>query len=319
MGGRPVPAPNSRSGHQKMVDRSGAIDHLVSGAWSPPEFVLGQGPTGHLGYARVSTGGQQLEPQLARLLPECSRVYVDRASGAKGRDQRPGLARLLDFARGGDVVIAVKLDRIARSLRELVNVSADLEARGIGLRMIDQPVDTTTPSGRLLFAVIGAIGEFERSLIIERTRDGLANARANGRFGGRPQVMTEDRQRIAAKMLAENPPRSFQAIADALGVSRLSVARWVKAQERAGASRQQHQRVPVPQWGRASLCLPGRSAVVPVLAVVDIGRLPHRPAVLGAILGSVAARAAVLLDQLGLRARDLASHVHGHVFPDPCQ
>lgn len=208
----------------------------MNGAWAPPDFVQGQGPAGRLGYARVSTGGQQLEPQLARLLLECERVYVDRASGAKGRDQRPGLGRLLDFARGGDVVVAVKLDRIARSLRELVNISADLEARGVGLRMIDQPIDTTTPSGRLLFAIVGAIAEFERSLIIERTNDGLATARAAGRTGGRPKVMTEDRQRIAAAMLAEMPPRSFQAIADVLGVSRLSVARWVRAQETATGS-----------------------------------------------------------------------------------
>ncbi len=222
--GRASARPNSRNGSKPEV---------LNG-WAPPTFLNGAGPAGRLGYGRVSTGGQQLEPQLDRLTPECERVYTDHGvSGTKGRYERPGLAALLAYARAGDVVVVVKLDRLARSLRELVTLVAELQERGVGLRVLDAPIDTTTAAGMLFFHMVAAFAEFERSLIVERTHDGLAAAREQGRVGGRPRVVTEDKQRVVAAMMAEKPPRSFAAIARAVGVSRLSVARWVKDQEHA--------------------------------------------------------------------------------------
>jgi len=155
-----------------------------------------------IGYARVSTYDQ--DPALQRdalAAAGCAPVFEDRASGA--RADRPGLAQALAYLRGGDVLVVWKLDRLGRSLSHLIDTAGDLEARGVGLRSLTEGIDTTTPGGRLVFHVFGALGQFERDLIRERTRAGLAAAAVRGRRGGRPPVVTTDKFRRARDLVAK--------------------------------------------------------------------------------------------------------------------
>ena len=154
-----------------------------------------------LGYARVSTADQSLDGQLDALVGAgCSRVWTEVASGADR--MRGELADLLDHARSGDVVTITKLDRLARSVAHLVDLAAHLSAEGVDLVVTDQGIDTTTPAGRLLFHVLGAIAEFERDLIRERTQVGLAAAKARGRTGGRPVTCTPETVQAARALMA---------------------------------------------------------------------------------------------------------------------
>jgi DNA invertase Pin-like site-specific DNA recombinase len=139
-----------------------------------------------VGYARVSTTDQSPELQLDALRRAgCERIHSEKASGAKA--DRPELTRVLDdVLRRGDVLVVWKLDRLARSLKKLITTAEDLEGRGIGLVSLTESIDTTTPGGVLVFHVFGAIAQFERALIRERTAAGLAEARRRGRKGGRP-------------------------------------------------------------------------------------------------------------------------------------
>lgn len=142
-----------------------------------------------LGYARVSTGEQSLDAQRDALgQAGAERVYAETASGS-GRE-RPELSRLLDQLRAGDVVIVAKYDRLARSLRDLLDIVEEIGAKGAGFRSLAEEIDTTTPAGRLIFHVFASIAEFERARIAERTREGLAAARRRGRVGGRPRALT---------------------------------------------------------------------------------------------------------------------------------
>lgn len=146
----------------------------------------------YVGYARVSTLDQDLALQLDALaVVGCVKVFEDRASGV--RTDRAGLQAALDYARAGDVLVTWKLDRLGRSLPHLIETVAALEKRGVGFRSITEAIDTdtTTPGGRLVFHLFGALGQFERDLIQERTRAGLAAAAARGRTGGRKPVVTE--------------------------------------------------------------------------------------------------------------------------------
>jgi DNA invertase Pin-like site-specific DNA recombinase len=155
-----------------------------------------------VGYARVSTTEQ--DPALQRdalLAAGCEKLFEDRASGA--RADRPGLAQALGFLREGDVLVVWKLDRLGRSLAHLVETVAALAAGGVGFRSLTEALDTTTPGGRLVFHLFAALGEFERDLIRERTRAGLAAAAARGRKGGRRPVVTADKLRRAQAMLAQ--------------------------------------------------------------------------------------------------------------------
>ncbi len=148
----------------------------------------GKGPDGaRLGYARVSTAEQDLAGQVARLEEAGAlRIFEDVGSGARATSERPGLTALMDFARPGDALVVVRLDRLARSLRELLSLGAELEARGMHLHSLEESIDTSSAAGALVFHVFGALAEFERRLISERTRDGRAAARARGRVPGRP-------------------------------------------------------------------------------------------------------------------------------------
>ena len=162
--------------------------------------------------------------------PAVDRIYVDHASGAT--ESRPALDDLLGQLRPGDVVVIWRLDRLGRSLRHLIDLVADLEQRGVGLRSLTESIDTSTPGGKLIFHVFGALAEFERELIRERTQAGLAAARARGRIGGRPTVWTPEKLRTARAMHASGE-HDVAAIARVLGVSRASVYRALSG---AGAS-----------------------------------------------------------------------------------
>src|SRR3712207_2162831 len=140
-----------------------------------------------VGYARVSTTDQTLSLQQDALMRAgCERIFSDTMSGAKA--ERPGLVQALRFMRSGDVLVVWKLDRLGRSLKNLIDVVTELETLGIGFRSITESIDTTTSGGKLIFHIFGALAEFERELIRERTSAGLAAARARGRKGGRPRV-----------------------------------------------------------------------------------------------------------------------------------
>jgi DNA invertase Pin-like site-specific DNA recombinase len=154
-----------------------------------------------IGYARVSTTEQDLAPQRDALVAAgCERVFEDRSSGAKA--DRPGLARVLAYLRAGDVLVVWKLDRLGRSVSHLIETVRDLEDHGIDVHSLTEQIDTTTPGGRLIFHVFGALAEFERDLIRERTQAGLYAAKARGRTGGRKPVVTEERLNRARALIA---------------------------------------------------------------------------------------------------------------------
>ncbi|MEU8762250.1 recombinase family protein [Streptomyces sp. NPDC048659] len=183
-------------------------------------------PAGHLiGYARVSTDDQEAQLQHDALTEAgCARVFTDKASG-KNTD-RPELAAVLDYVRPGDTLCVWKLDRFARSLIDLVNMVDALAARGVGFKVLTgalASIDPNAPDGRLMLQVVGAMAEFERSLIKDRTRAGLDAARAQGRVGGRPAVMDADK--LAAAKARKAKGESVTAIAKALGVSRATLYR----------------------------------------------------------------------------------------------
>jgi DNA invertase Pin-like site-specific DNA recombinase len=170
-----------------------------------------------IGYARVSTQDQNPQLQLDALKAAgCDKVYEEKASGAK-RD-RPQLAEALKFMRSGDTLVVWKLDRLARSLKQLIETVEHLDTQGIGLRSLTENIDTTTAGGKLVFHLFGALAEFERSIIRERTIAGLASARARGRIGGRPRSLSDD-DLVAARALLSDPTITAQQVADRLKVS----------------------------------------------------------------------------------------------------
>lgn len=159
-------------------------------------------PLAHIGYARVSTIDQDPALQLDGLAAaRCTKVFEDRTSGA--RTDRIGLRQALDYVREGDVLIVWKLDRLGRSLPHLIETVMTLEERGVGFRSITEAIDTTTSSGRLVFHLFGALGQFERDLIRERTRAGLTAAAARGRKGGRKPVLDNDKLKRARAIIGK--------------------------------------------------------------------------------------------------------------------
>jgi DNA invertase Pin-like site-specific DNA recombinase len=175
-----------------------------------------------VGYARVSTTEQDPQLQLDALeAAGAERVFTDHASGATAA--RPQLTAALDYLREGDTLTVWRLDRLGRSLRDLIDQVQLLEQRGVGLVSITEALDTTTASGRLTFHIFGALAEFERELIRERTHAGLEAARRQGRTGGRPTVMTEKKKRLGRQLLNDGLPA--ERVAAALGVSRATIYR----------------------------------------------------------------------------------------------
>lgn len=185
-----------------------------------------------IGYVRVSKadGSQVTDLQRDALLAagvEAEHLYEDTASGK--RDDRPGLAACLKALREGDTLVVWKLDRLGRDLRHLVNTVHDLTNRGVGLKVLaghGASLDTTTPSGKLVFGIFAALAEFERELIVERTKAGLAAARARGRSGGRPFTMTAAKLRLAQVALA-NRDTQVGDLCRELGISRQTLYRHV--------------------------------------------------------------------------------------------
>lgn len=170
-----------------------------------------------LGYARVSTHDQIHDHQLDALRAAgCERIFTETASGAK--TDRPQLAALLDMARAGDTLVVLRLDRLGRSLKHLIEVSEDLQRREIALKSLSEGIDTTTTAGRFVFSLLGALNQMERELLIERTRAGLAAAAARGRKGGRPRALDEAKIRAAKAMFASGS-LSGPEIAQQLGVA----------------------------------------------------------------------------------------------------
>ena len=182
---------------------------------------------GHLhGYARISTTEQ--DPALqhdALVAAGCARVVTDIASGS--RDDRPQLSAVLEALLPGDTLVVWRLDRLGRSLRHLIDTVTDLDERGVGFRSLQESIDTTTPGGRLVFHLFGALAQFERELTRDRTLAGLEAARSRGRSGGRPSAMTPAKRRQAERMHAEQRPVS--EIAAVLGVGRATVYRHLNA------------------------------------------------------------------------------------------
>jgi len=176
------------------------------------------GTNGHLiGYARVSTLDQRPELQIDALRAAgCSKLFEERASGAKA--DRPQLAAALEYMRPGDTLVVWKLDRLARSMRQLIDVVDGLRERQIGFRSLTAAIDTTTASGELFFHIFGALAQFERSIIRERTNAGLKAALARGRKGGRPPTVKEDDVRAALALL-QDPEISVRKAAEKLGLS----------------------------------------------------------------------------------------------------
>ena len=184
---------------------------------SPPSLDDGSPRRPLIGYARISTaeGDQVLDRQLDALRAAgCRRVFEDRASGAKA--ERPGLTACLDHLRAGDVLVVLDLDRLGRLAGELVALIDGLEKQGVGFRALNSPMDTTTPQGRAFLQIQAAFAEMERNVIRQRVREGLAAARARGRKGGRPRVMTPDKLRYARHLMADRG-RSIPSIQAELG------------------------------------------------------------------------------------------------------
>jgi DNA invertase Pin-like site-specific DNA recombinase len=191
-----------------------------------PDLLAPVGGGGALvGYARVSTKGQLLDRQIAALeAAGCQRIFSDKKSGKNA--EREELQKALDYLRPNDTLIVPSLDRLGRSIKDLIGIVGSLREEGIGFRSLHESLDTTTPGGRLVFHVFAALAEFIRELIVQGTHEGLAAARARGERLGRPPAMTEEQVRHARAMLAD-PEASITSIAKLLGVSRMTIYKYV--------------------------------------------------------------------------------------------
>ena len=179
-----------------------------------------------VGYCRVSTVGQTLEAQLEKLA-DCEKVFSEKLSG-KDRN-RPELERALEFVREGDTLVVTKLDRLARSLHDLCKVSDLLQEKGVALKVVDQSIDTSTPAGKLMFHMIGAIAEFERSLINERTAEGREAALAKGvKFGRKEKLSEEQKLQIVEMCKTMKKPE----VAKHFGISRALVYQIIKEMQK---------------------------------------------------------------------------------------
>ena len=182
-----------------------------------------------IGYARVSTHDQTLNLQRDALEKAgCNKIFTDTASGAKA--ERKGLDEALDYVRKGDILVVWRLDRLGRSLPHLITTMTALEERGIGFKSLTGNIDTTTSGGKLIFHIFGALAEFERNLIRERTNAGLIAARARGRRGGRPKALTPKQRSIALDLYEKRHP--IVDICRTLKISKATLYRALKIVER---------------------------------------------------------------------------------------
>ncbi|HEY9641223.1 MAG TPA: recombinase family protein [Coleofasciculaceae cyanobacterium] len=179
-----------------------------------------------IGYARVSTQDQHLDLQMDALKAAgCEKIFMDKGiSGSKS--DRPGLNQALEFCRKGDALVVWRLDRLGRSLPHLVQVVTELGAKGIEFKSLQETIDTSSATGKLVFHLMASMAQFERDLIRERTNAGLTAARARGRQGGRPQALTAEQVKIG-RSLAANPDLSVDDICRTLGCSRSTYYRQI--------------------------------------------------------------------------------------------
>lgn len=178
-----------------------------------------------IGYARVSTTDQNFEAQLEQLqAAACSKIYQEKASGVKV--DRPELAAMLDFCREGDTVVVCKLDRIARGTAHLLTIVDTLEKKGVGFKVLNINLDTSTPTGKLMLSMLAAIGQFEREMMLERQREGVEIAKKAGKYKGRKPTAKEQAGKVM-EMLGQGMTK--QAVADALKIGVASVYRIAKA------------------------------------------------------------------------------------------
>lgn len=178
-----------------------------------------------IGYARVSTDDQKLNLQQDALhTAGCEKIFEDYLSGA--RATRPGLTLALEMARSGDTLVVWRLDRLGRSLKDLIQLTETLKQRSIGLQSLQESIDTTTSSGQLIFHLFGALAEFERNLIRERTNAGLVAARARGRLGGRPKALDLNKRQLAVKLYNDRQ-HSIDEICQMMGISKPTLYNYV--------------------------------------------------------------------------------------------
>ena len=209
---------------------------MTQTADTAPRYSAGNFPAGErnlIGLARVSTDGQDAQLQHDALAAAgCGRIYGEKISTRKASADRPGLSAALDYLRAGDTLVVWKLDRLGRSVKDVLIIADDLHERGIGLRILTGKLSGTyspTGEGKFFFTMMAAFAELERDIIHERTMAGLEAARAQGRNGGRPVVMDADK--LAAARARRERGESPTQIAKALGVSRASVYRHLGAED----------------------------------------------------------------------------------------
>jgi DNA invertase Pin-like site-specific DNA recombinase len=187
-----------------------------------------------VGYARVSTHEQNLSLQQDALKQAgCGKIFNDQISGAKAK--RPGLHKARAYVREGDTLVVWRLDRLGRSLKHLLETVTELEERGVGFQSLQESIDTTTSGGRLVFHIFGALAEFERNLIQERTRAGLAAARARGRKGGRPKALHVKKTQLLYQLYDERK-HTVKEICNILGISRSTLYAYLQRREEAKGS-----------------------------------------------------------------------------------
>ena len=180
-----------------------------------------------IGYMRISTQDQKLDLQEDALIAAgCDKLFSDKASGAK--EDREGLAEALEYVRQGDTLVVWRLDRLARSMKQLVQIVTDLRERGIGFMCLQEGIDTETSTGNLVFGIFASLAAFERDLIRERTNAGLKAARARGKVGGRPKLLNAKQEELA-KVLYADPNISVSTICRQLGIGRTTFYRVVNA------------------------------------------------------------------------------------------
>lgn len=179
-----------------------------------------------IGYARISTVDQNIDMQIDALKEVgCEKIITDKMSG--GKKERPGLKQLLEFVREGDTIIVWRLDRLGRSLKDLLDLINEFLTKGIYFQSLQESIDTTTPSGKLMFHMFACLAEFERNVTIERCKAGLEAARARGRFGGRPFALDEDKTQLLVD-LYQSKKYSTDQICKMVGISRPSIYRYLR-------------------------------------------------------------------------------------------
>ena len=180
-----------------------------------------------IGYARVSTADQNLDLQVDALTKAgCLKIYSDKTSGAKA--DRPGLEKTLELSRAGDIIVIWRLDRLGRSLKDLIQIAEKLKEREIGLKSLQEGIDTTTTTGQLMFNLCAVLADFERNLIRERSKAGLDAARSRGRLGGRPKSLNRDRQQLVVKLYNDRE-HSIAQICQMMSISKPTLYKYVAA------------------------------------------------------------------------------------------